>query len=178
MAQARAPPSVATLLVGPAVAPGPCASTPWPLASEIDRLQKKKGLAAPFVNVDLRQWLPTGASGTGRPQADDASQGGASGGARPRLLNCTEWHLAFDQCPTTAPASRATRSSLRRAGTHWQPPRPSSSTSPRHWPANRSASWHSRARHRAPPPTGTPPVSQVAAHAQLKGRKSHLGAWE
>ena len=79
------------------------------LASEIARLQKKKGLAAPFVNVDLRQWIPTVASGTGRPHEDDANPGGTSDGARPRILNWTEWHLAFDQCPTTAPASRASR---------------------------------------------------------------------
>ena len=33
----------------------------------------------------------------------------------------------------------------------------------------------SRAHPRARRPAGAPPVSQVAAHAQLKGRKAHLG---
>ena len=69
------------------------------LALEVDRLREKKGLAAPFVDVDLRHWLPTGASDVGRPHDGDATQAGASSGAKPRLMNWTEWHLAFDHPP-------------------------------------------------------------------------------
>ena len=41
------------------------------LASEVERLKKNKGLAAPFVNVDLREWIPAGATIRSAGAGDD-----------------------------------------------------------------------------------------------------------
>ena len=74
----------------------PCAV--WPrcakggaLATEIKRLKTKRGLANPFVYVDLRQWIPAAATGA----TEDESAGAGSAGAKPQL-SWTQWHLAID----------------------------------------------------------------------------------
>ena len=61
------------------------------LATEVKRLRTKRGLANPFVCVDLRQWIPAAAAGA----TENESAGAGSAGAKPQL-SWTQWHHAFD----------------------------------------------------------------------------------
>ena len=61
------------------------------LATEIRRLRAKRGLANPFVFVELRQWVPAAAAGATKAEPEGAVSAGAK-----QQLSWTQWHLAFD----------------------------------------------------------------------------------